>query len=447
VNNSCHVLHITAHLGGGVGKALSGLVLQAASAKSNVKHTVITLEKQEKSQFIDLIKECGCEVDVCPKPERISELIMTADVLQLEWWNHPVTINALCSQPLPPMRLLVWSHVSGLFNPIIPSGLLLAAHKFLFTSACSFEAREVKSLPNEVTARMDVVSSSGGFDGLPQPGTQVNRKLVVGYIGSLNFSKLHPRYVDFLSAVNIPNFCVRLIGDVTNSDVLEMQCKRAGKLGMLDFRGYTNSIASELASINVLAYLLNPEHYGTTENALIEAMAMGIVPIVLDNPAERQIVENHRTGLVVSTPKEFAEAVSWLSRNPTKRHMIGRQAAETVRSKFSANKTVTSLNDHYRKLLSVSKQRISFTDIFGTEPADWFLSSQGNQSYFVSANRVAPDPDSYSIHALLEETKGTAYHFHKYFPDDIRLNQWASMLNSQKKAVWEYLRRSGTEVF
>ena len=136
----------------------------------------------------------------------------------------------------------------------------------------------------------------------------------MGYFGSLNFAKLHPHYVDFLAAVDKPGLTVRLIGDLTNRDILERQSALIGREGMFEFRGYSTDIAAELKAINVLAYLLNPEHYGTTENALLEAMAVGIVPIVLDNPAERHIIEDNRTGLIVSTPSEFSKAVYWLAK-------------------------------------------------------------------------------------------------------------------------------------
>jgi hypothetical protein len=182
----------------------------------------------------------------------------------------------------------------------------------------------------------------------------------------------------------------------------------------------------------VLAYLLNPEHYGTTENALLEAMAVGIVPIVLNNPAERHIIEDHKTGLIVNTPKEFGEAVKWLSQNPHERYKIGQQAAEAVRSKFAVSKMVSSLNINYNELLLLEKQEIAFADIFGTDPADWFLSCQGNQTYFSDTNSVMPDPESFSIHALFEEAKGTVFHFYKYFPDNKRLVQWTKKLMSYK---------------
>lgn len=422
------VLHLTAHLGGGVGKALSGLVVEAVSSGAGVEHTIVTLEQQEKAQFIDLIKEIGCEVHVCPTQERLGELIEASDIVQLEWWNHPATIKMLCSQSLPPMRLLVWSHVSGLYNPIIPSGLIVAADKFLFTSACSFEAKEVNNLPGYVRDRIGVVSSSGGFDDLPWPEPKDNDRLVAGYIGSLNFAKLHPSYVEFFSAVNIPEFKVRLIGDMTNKDILERQCKDAGRPGMLEFRGYTKDVASELATINVLVYLLNPEHYGTTENALIEAMSMGIVPIVLNNPAERLIVENRNTGIIVNSIEEFAGAVNWLAENPKERQKIGMQAAETVRRQFSSRKMEASLNSHYKECASLEKHSISFVDIFGVDPSDWFLSCQGNTAIFSEDGNHDVELGGYSTYGLLEQSKGTVFHFLRYFPDNPILIQWSKRL-------------------
>lgn len=422
------VLHITAHLGGGVGKALSGLVLQAASSGSDFKHTIVTLEEQEKPQFVELIKGNGGEVIICPTSERFCELIETSDIVQLEWWNHPLTIKSLCNQPLPPMRLLVWSHVSGLYNPIIPYRLIHAAQRFLFTSPCSYESKEVTALSPELKNRTGVVSSSGGFAGFPFPNDDSNDRMEAGYIGSLNFAKLHPRYVDFLSAVKTPRLKVRLIGDITNKEILEEQCRQAGRLGMLEFCGYTNNVVSELASINVLAYLLNPEHYGTTENALIEAMAMGIVPIVLNNPAERHIVEDNKTGLIVSSPKEFAEAVDWLSENPIERQKIGRQASQYVRERFSVEKMESALNSHYSALLSSGKVQISFTDVFGTDPADWFLSCQGYPDIFSRESSVNFDFDNFSVYGLYEKNKGTVFHFHKYFPENSKLTHWAEYL-------------------
>jgi len=421
-------LHLTAHVGGGVGKVLSGLVAQASVSGSGVRHRIACLEEPEKSQFVDQIHRYGGEVIVRPSLERLEKLIEDSDIVQLEWWNHPATIKHLCSLSILPIRLLTWSHISGLHNPIIPQRLILASHRFLFTSPCSFEGKQVKSLIPELGDRLRVVPSSGGFSGLPEPREEVNESISTGYFGSLNFAKLHPHYIDYLAAVEISGFKVRIIGDLCNQDVLNQQCDAIGKGGMLEFRGYSTDIASELGSINVLAYLLNPEHYGTTENALLEAMAMGIVPIVLDNPAERQIVDDNTTGLIVHSPVEFAEAIHWLSKNPYERLMLGTQAAKSVRERFSVEKMETSLNSHYQAILPMEKREIVFSEIFGANPEEWFLSCQGNRTIFAEDGSINSGDGKPLSYGLFEKRKGTVFHFSEYFPDSLRLKLWAKNL-------------------
>lgn len=424
------ILHLTAHIGGGVGKALSGLVAQASVSGSGVRHRVVCLEEPEKSQFVDRIHHYGGKVIVCPSKDRLEKLVEDSDIVQLEWWNHPATIQCLCSLSIFPIRLLTWSHVSGLHNPIIPQKLIMASHRFLFTSKCSFEGKDVKTLIPKLKDRLGVVSSSGGFSGLPEPREEVNESISTGYFGSLNFTKLHPNYIEYLAAVEIPGFKVRIIGDLCNQNVLSQQCDAIGKRGMLEFRGYSTNIASELGSINVLAYLLNPEHYGTTENALLEAMAMGIVPIVLDNPAERQIVDDNTTGLIVQSPVEFAEAIHRLSKKPYERLLLGTRAAKSVRERFSVEKMETSLNSHYQAILSMEKRKIVFTEIFGTDPAEWFLSCQGDRDIFTEDGSINSSGCVSGGYGLFEKSKGTVFHFSGHFPNNLKLKSWAKNLES-----------------
>lgn len=422
------VLHITPHLGGGVGKAVSGLITRAQVSDASAKHVVACLEKPEKNQFLDQIRDGGGEVIVAPDRLRLDELVAVADVVQLEWWNHPATIECLCSLAPQPIRLMVWCHVSGLHNPIIPQGLMEASHRFLFTSPCSFEAREVSRLADQFGSRLSVVSSGGGFEGLPEPKSDDQAPLSVGYFGSLNFAKLHPAYVDFLSAVNVPDFKVRLIGDLLNREVLERQSDDAGRTGMLEFRGYTTDVAAELSAINVLAYLLNPRHYGTAENALLEAMAMGIVPVVLDNPAERNIVEHLRTGLIVRSPGEFADAVEWLEHNPADRFRLGMQAAGAVRGRFTPEKMEASFRTHYEEVMSEEKRLAPFKNIFGSKPDEWFLSCQSEPEVFGENGEIRLTKGSLSSFNLLEKTKGSVFHFLEYFPEASGLKDWATRL-------------------
>lgn len=413
-----------------MGKALSGLITQDYVSGAPVRHVVACLEKPEKNQFLDQIRDGGGEVIVAPDLLHLNELVSTTDIVQLEWWNHPATIECLCNMAPQPMRLLVWCHVSGLHNPIIPPKLMEISNRFLFTSPCSFEAKQVSALAARLGNKLAVVSSGGGFSGLPEPRVDNLSPLSVGYLGSLNFAKLHPGYVGFLSAVNLPGFKVRLIGDLLNREVLERQSDDAGRAGILDFRGYTTDVAAELRAINVMAYLLNPQHYGTAENALLEAMATGIVPIVLDNPAERNIVEHLRTGLIVRSPSEFADVIEWLAHNPDERSRIGMQAAASVRERFSPEKMGASFRTHYEEVMSEQKRLVPFQNIFGTTPEEWFLSCQGEPEIFREGGEICLPAGSLSSFNLLEKTKGSVFHFLEHFPDAARLRNWAKNLES-----------------
>jgi glycosyltransferase involved in cell wall biosynthesis len=425
------ILHITAHLGGGVGKALSGLLLNTPIG-SRIRHITVCLETPEKNQFLDKITDAGFEVFISPDHAQLVALIEQCDIVQLEWWSHPTTISMLCSVNLPPMRLLAWCHISGLHTYIIPDKLITSAHKFIFTSPCTYKADNIIPLVPEYAELLGVVHSCGGFDGFPVPHQKIGQDVSAGYIGSLNFAKLHPQYVDFLKAVPNPEFKVSMIGDAINRDILESQCKQAGRHGLLEFCGYTADVVTELSKINTLVYLLNPAHYGTSENALLEAMAMGIVPIVLDSPAESHIVEDKKTGLIVKNPAEFADAIQWLSNNPEKRQKIGEQASASVRDRFNISRMVDGLNGYYEDIIKLGKRSISFKEVFGDNPADWFLSCQENPAIFTDDMLIM---DSLSVYGYYEKTKGSVFHFKKSFPENQRLNNWASKLLKKKSTL------------
>lgn len=430
-----HVLHITAHLGGGVGKVLSRLVEESNKARDGILHTIVALEALEKSQFADHLTAHGGKLIVCPCREELNRLVSSADIVQVEWWHHPIVAAWLCSRPLPEMRLIVWSHVSGLFPPQILPGFVETPHRFLFTSPCSYEHPALKTLSEEVLRRTACVFSSGGFADFPVvPQRSAAAPMRYGYVGTLNFSKLHPDLISFLAAVDLPDFKLSMIGDPTTADELLQQARKAGIPQRVELAGYSTNIRSVLANLDVFIYLLNPLHYGTTENALLEAMAMGVVPIVLDNPAERQLVIHGESGLIVDSPEKFAAALQWLNRNPSERLRLAENAATTTRDRFSQAKTHHDLHDHYQAVAKEAKRRFDFTRIFGKGPADWFRACQDREIWrFPDDNQNLCVP-SRGPHYLYEANKSSVFHYARNFPEDIRLGTWAHSMSMQQES-------------
>jgi glycosyltransferase involved in cell wall biosynthesis len=429
------VLHLTAHLGGGVGKALSSLVEAHRREGMGFRHIIVCLEPLEKDQFATRIRAAGGELVICPNQAELERRVTSADIVQLEWWNHPATIQALYNLTQQPMRLIVWCHQSGLINPIIPPSLVEISHRFVLTSPCSLAANGIAGSRALAERSVSVISSGAGCEELPLPPERcVDTPLRTGYLGSLNFAKLHPDYVDWLAAVELPNFQVRMVGDMLNQEVLKWQAKTRGKKNLLTFSGYAENVASLLANWDVLAYLLNPRHYGTAENALLEAMAMGVVPVVLNNPAEQAIVCHGETGMVVSSREEFAATMHYLASHPEERTAMGRRAVTMARTNYTITRLGVSFAGAYREVLAREKRVMEFSNIFGNSPAEWFLSCQGDHFWFNDSTGCISETHAEIPHDLLEQTKGSVFHFQDLFPSDRFLKDWASNLELISKA-------------
>lgn len=422
------VLHVTAHLGGGVGKVLSRVAAAAARGDGAIRHTIACLERLEKDQFAAHIRAHGGVVHVEPDDETLRTLVARSDVVQVEWWSHPVLMRWLCASPLPEMRMIVWSHVSGLHPPVIPPDFLAAPHRFLFTSPCSLAHPNLRNAPRAIRSTTDAVFSSGGFDDLPLTRRRFDGStLRAGYVGTLNYAKLHPRFLDYVEAVRLPEFRVRLIGDASGATALRDEARQRGLHDRLELHGYCTDVAAQLEQLDVLVYLLNPLHYGTTENALLEAMAMGVVPIVLPNPAERELIRHGENGMIVDTPSQLAAALDTLAHDPGLRARLSRTATTTTRERFSIAHTVAALDRHYRGVAAEPKRRIDLRPVFGATAAQWFRASQGAESWrFPVGGNAVGGADA--PHFLFERTKGSVFHYHSAFPEDAQLRSWADSL-------------------
>ncbi len=231
-------------------------------------------------------------------------------------------------------------------------------------------------------------------------------------MGTVSFAKMHPLYVKYLSVVTLPGFSVTIYGDEINRDQLMEECEQEGKPGLLNFAGFIPDVASVLASSDVFAYLLNPTHYGTAENALLEAMSAGVVPVVLNNPCERAIVQDRKTGLIVDSPSSFERAMRWLYSHPEEWRILSQNASEVVREVFTPRKMCEAMMSHYSNVREPRKRSRNFKDAFGSNPEEWFLSC--HRAPTDAVNDIEKEFGHYNE---LDETKGSAQHFARYFPD------------------------------
>src|SRR4051812_30570628 len=129
-----HVVHVTAHLGGGVGKAHAAL---RAAMSPHINQTYLLLEEPRDHRYAHQIALDGGNVVVMTDLLQVAELCRQADVVQFEFWNHPKLFECLARTDFEPMRTVFWSHVSGLFRPVIQPDFFTAADRFVFTTPAS----------------------------------------------------------------------------------------------------------------------------------------------------------------------------------------------------------------------------------------------------------------------------------------------------------------------
>jgi len=110
------------------------------------------------------------------------------------------------------------------------------------------------------------------------------------------------------------------------------------------FLGQRNDIPELLKIINIFVL---PTLYEGMPNVILEAMAAKRPIITTNIPENQELIENQKQGLLVpvKAPKELAQAMFELIKNPEKRNFLANNAFEKAKSHFSLDKTIKSLEN------------------------------------------------------------------------------------------------------
>ena len=290
------ILHIAAHLGGGIGKAHAAI---ARELPRGVEQTFLLLEEPIDRRHADALARCGARVTVERDPGRIRAQAHQADIVQLEYWGHPLLNKYAHLCFMPSVKTVCWSHISGLFPPSMPS--FLAVDRLVLTSDISLPV-----VPRAIRNRTSVINSGFGFARIPSHWGLPRRKPAIAYLGTVDFKKLHRGTFDAVDAFDDEMAPVSLWGHISPEVASCAAAMRHPE--RIKLRGHTLDPRSALAEADIFFYPLRRDHYGTAENALVEAMSMGLVPVVLDNPAEMKIVVHGKSGFVAQTVDECVSA-------------------------------------------------------------------------------------------------------------------------------------------
>jgi glycosyltransferase involved in cell wall biosynthesis len=397
------ILHIAPHLGGGVGKAHATL---GAVLPQEVERTFVLLEAPKDTRYVKVLEAGGARIVVAESLGHISALAAEADIVQFEFWNHPRLFECLARCAFPAIRGVFWSHISGLFRPLIPLGLIEQASRFVFTTQASWS---MAGLPVETRRKISTINSGFGF-------TDRDRRIsrgpapAIAYLGTVDFVKMHPCFFEVVDRLRGDDIHADVWGSVDSTSDVAGRARAMRHPERIRFGGQTSDPAAALSAADVFFYPLQPDHYGSAENALIEAMSLGLVPVVLDNPAERAIIRHGENGLLARSVEQCVEHLQLLLRSPGIRETLSRNAVRYVTDTKEADRSARQFVELWRALLSESPARPDFKCVVGDDPASWFAATQclPGESWEPANEPAARSP-----------SKGTLAHFQSVFPGDV----------------------------
>lgn len=436
------ILHITTHMGGGAGNAISDMIL----LDRKNQHRLICLQGCEKRQFIDRCLERGICVLEQPDASLEAEEIGRADVVIMHWWHHPVMCGFLARFPEIPCRLVLWSHISGCGYPILHKSFVALFDRVFFTSPCSYENPEWQSAEIEVIRKKsDIVYGLGNLEALREewPPRQAGEKFVVGYVGTLGNAKLNERFPEFCMEVigRIPQVRFLMVGDLDDAQWLLKEIAHKGLEEYFAFTGYCTDVRKQLAKMDVFGYPLNEKHFGTTENAILEAMAAKLPVVALRQNTEKYIVSHLKTGMLVRDKREYADAIHALYRDPELRKTMGEMARAAVFEKYSAQRNVEAFRTGLECVRQKEKRSVHFEAQCGKQPYEWFLSGldAAEERWFRDSLESGRKKEAAEEHIrtcmpiLRAKSKSSVFQFAEYYPEDRVLRGWRDIMEKGER--------------
>lgn len=443
---SCKILHITPHVGGGVGSVLMNYLVKVKD-DPGFEHTLACLEyaNDKASKMAD---DSGFKLldEMAKKKKKLLAELTKADVVVIHWWNHPLLYDFLVRSELPPCRLVIWSHISGFHPPyVFTEKILNYPDTFVFTTPLSFKAKEVRKLENEQKKKLRVVWSTGGVEGVKSVKRKKYSGFNVGYLGTVDYAKLHPNFLSICNRIKIPDIKFIVCGGPSEKEI-KREAENLGIEKKFEFSGYVSDISKYLSIFDVFGYPLAPYHYGTCDQVLQESMAAGVVPVVMNNRMERYMIKDGLTGIVAKSENEYIQAIQTLYKDEALRNKLSENARAYAIKTFSLNTMAQAWENIFKEIMAVSKNIKKWKIAkkgHAVSAMDVFIESLGDygKDFIFYCNATSGDKKktaSKKIRKLAEsinwrvKTRGTVHHYNSFFPDDRCLSACSELMKINK---------------
>jgi glycosyltransferase involved in cell wall biosynthesis len=450
------VFHLIQQLSVG-GASRSAIALAKYSAKcGDFTHSIGSILKAEPAALkladdSEVTSFSECDVS------SIMRLMETSDIVHGHFWNSP-EIYDVFRHDLPLMRLLLSIHIAGDELPqVLTSELIDFSDHLLLTSPYSRGLAVLNALPeDERTRKTAMVYDTGDFERLRDVQPKAHSGFNVGYIGMVDFVKMHPNFVPMCASIEVPQIHFTVCGPGKAHAVLRTQARELRVSEKFEFRGYEENIGSILEILDVFGYPLCQDNYSTAELALQEAMFCGIPPVVFNHGGAQMTVTHGQTGFVVKSEAEYKQAIEYLFHNPHERARLSGNCIEYARKAFGAENVSHTLNSIYNRLTALPKRHRRFplphfrkltkltqsSNDKGKAPsepsgAELFIQSLGEMGRQFEVSLTSEDINelfeaeqkiAISSPVLFNPGGGGIFHYRSFYPKDENLRLWSGLV-------------------
>ncbi len=423
------ILHIIDKLSGaGPTRAIISLAKIQRELGLPYKHTAVTLNREAYPYARILAKQAGLEVILGPEEAAVWELAAAADIVQLHFWNTPQLYDLLRG-PWPACRLLIWLHIDGEHAPqVVTQPLLDFADCLAATSPLTLASPQMDTIWQAGCTA--VIEPPDDFERLVGFEARAHDSFNIGYIGTVNFGKLHPDFAALCAAVDVPGARFILCGG--ENDRLRQQVTELGIAERFEFKGFVENIRTELERFDVFGYPLRTDTYATAEKSLREAMFAGIPPVVFPHGGIKHLVIDGQTGFVVHSDAAYAAAITELYHNPAKRRMLGENAQAYAREHFTPQKPARQFDEQYQKMMKRPKRERRWSGVSREAPgAARFVEAMGDAAPQFAQSMRGPDSQAEAeigdASPLLSGGEGGFIQYRNQYPNDPFLRFWAGL--------------------
>ena len=434
------VLHLAPHYGGGVGTVLRTLVGKLSAV--GIEHRLVSLDTMNAQM------RRWCEENHIPvlhqamhRDGEVAAWFMDADIVHIHWWNHPLLMMWMASCTMPPFRSVLWSHVNGMHAPQAFFGEL-------------FEFADITALTTPYSLDSSVLAQRAGPVRVMQSLSQVkltspqakqrhDNAFGIGYIGTVDYIKMHPQFIRFCTDAGIDDARFVVCGG-PNEASLRHEVAQLGLDEQFDIRGPVDEVDEVLAELELFGYPLNPEHYGSGEQVLLEAMGAGTVPVVLDTGCERFIIEDGKEGIIATSGEEYSQALRHLRERPDERKRMASNARSKA-ERLMQSRFWEAWHALYDELLSMPKRphRLQLAEPLRAYPLvlGAFLQAYHDTPLAAPFMEICAAPAKMTRPAIslspgiLTATRGTPFHYRSFFPEDQAIRRVCEALQPRESGA------------